>query len=383
MKIRKASRVGITGAVIAMCVFAGAALPAASPQKISNAEAICGTWVLQQVSSQEELERLLPRVIEPALRTPRVRGFCLRVPWRSIDNDFALLDAGLKIARDRQLAFSLRFMAGRHTPVHVFEKGCRFYSSGKQEKVPTPFLEDGSPNVVFEAEYDRLVSRLAKWCRANGVRLLHLAWYGQDWAELNHGKEVRAVRGYSYENWLKAHLRLLDIAFKYAGEDLATELPFSGYGPLPEAASALADHVVRSVGASNPVFFCQANGWGPNGDWGAPNAAIEAAFDRVWTKPICRGQQMIQPSDYDWAACYRKLYENKATYCEVYAPSFTRERKEQLAEEIRKFADYCKKRAPLPESARNIGGRQRSWSRHVHSPPSGWVVALASLDASE
>ena len=187
------------------------------------------------------------------------------------------------------------------------------------------------------------------------MRLLHLAWYGQDWAELNHGKEVRAQPGYSYENWLKAHVRLLDIGLKSADESLAVELPFSGYGPLTEAAVALADHVVERVGPSNPVFFCQANGWGPRGDWGAPDAKTEAAFDAVWRRPICRGQQAIQPGDYDWSAMFQQLSANQATYGEVYAPSFTKPHRDQLAQEIRKFADRCRERVPLggvPASAR-------------------------------
>ena len=271
----------------------------------------------------------------------------MRVPWRAIDADFALLEAGLAVARERGLAFSVRFMAGRHTPARVFAAGCPSYRH-RGERVPVPFLPDGSPNTVFEAEYERFVARLAGWCRAHGVRLLHLAWYGQDWAELNHGKEVRAQPGYSYENWLKAHIRLLDIGLKSADESLAVELPFSGYGPLTEAAVALADHVVERIGPSNPVFFCQANGWGPRGDWGAPDAKTEAAFDAVWRRPICRGQQAIQPGDYDWAAMFRQLSANQATYCEVYAPSFTKPHRDQLAQEIRDFAGRCRGGIPLP-----------------------------------
>jgi hypothetical protein len=313
----------------------------------SNAEAVCGTWVLQQVTSREELDRLLPTTLVPALETPAIRGFSMRVPWSAIDGDFALLDAGLAVARARGLAFSVRFMAGRHTPARVFDAGCPSYLH-RGERVPVPFLPDGAPNEVFEAEYERFVARLAGWCRAHGVRLLHLAWYGQDWAELNHGKEVRAQPGYSYEAWLHAHVRLLDIGLKQADESVAVELPLSGYGPLTAAAVALADHVVERVGPTNPIFFCQANGWGPAGDWGAPDARTEAAFDAVWRRPICRGQQAIQPGDYDWSALYRRLAENRATYGEIYAPSFTGPRGAQLAEEVRKFADRCREEVPLP-----------------------------------
>ncbi len=65
-------------------------------------------------------------------------------------------------------------------------------------------------------------------------------------------------------------------------------------------------------------------------------------------KPICRGQQMIQPRDYDWPIVFEKLYQNQATYCEVYTPSFTMQHKAQLAEEIRKFAEHCQKKPPVP-----------------------------------
>jgi hypothetical protein len=239
----------------------------------------------------------------------------------------------------------------------VFDKGARFYlvtarrraGPDAAEKVPTPFLSDGSPNVVFEDEYEQFVERLASWCRENDVHLLHLAWYGQHWAELNHGKEIRASEGYSFENWLRAHIRLLDIGLKYAGDDLAVELPFSGYGPLTEAASRFADHVVKTLGPHDPKFYCQANGWGPRGDWGAPTAETEAAFGIVWQKPICRGQQAIQPSDFPWSQLYEKLYQNGSTYCEVYAPSFLGKNRDALAEEIRKFAEHCRKNKGIAE----------------------------------
>ncbi len=305
--------------------------------------AVSGTWVLQQASSRQELESLLTRAIAPAIATPHVRGFCLRVPWRAIEGDFSLLDAGLKIAQQHRLAFSVRFMAGRHTPETVFQKGCRYYLGGRtgQEKVPVPFLADGSPNLLFESAYKQLVERLARWCRANGVHLLHLAWYGQDWAELNHGKEVRAVPGYSYQAWLQGHLRLIDMGLKTAGRDLAVEFPFSGYGPLAETAPKLADYVVQKIGPKNPLFFCQANGWSSDGDWGAPSAETEARFSQAWSRPICRAEQARQAADYDWPAAFGRLYRNNATYCEIYASSFLLAHKAQLADEIRKFAEHA------------------------------------------
>jgi hypothetical protein len=104
---------------------------------------------------------------------------------------------------------------------------------------------------------------------------------------------------------------------------------------------------VEKIGERNPIFFCQANGWGPRGDWGAPNAEVEAAFAQVWQRPICRGQQAIQPADYAWPELFRRLYENRATYCEVYAPSFTLKGRAQLAAEIRKFDEHLRAHGPL------------------------------------
>lgn len=324
------------------CIRPSACLGDELGQNESLAEQIGGTWVLQQVSDQRELAQLAQRTIGPALDTPHIRGFCLRVPWRAIDKDFSLLAAGRDLARSHQVGYSVRFMAGRHTPERVFERGSPYYTKqgreGRIDKVPTPFRADGSPNAIFEAEYASHVERLAKWCRDNDVHLLHLAWYGQDWAELNHGKEVRAAPGYSYEAWLTAHMRLIDIGLKYAGDDLAVELPFSGYGPLTDSALRFADHVIKKCGPNSQLFFCQANGWSPKGDWGAPSAATEVAFDRVWSRSIGRGQQAIQPGDFDWPTMYVNLRKNRATYCEVYAPSFVGKRKDELARQVRNFA---------------------------------------------
>lgn len=312
--------------------FLLAAVAAKQAMGLSHFEAVSGTWVLQQITSAGQLA-----AVEPVLSTPAIRGLSLRFPWKTIDEDFSLLEAGAKAARRHGISLSIRFMAGRHTPARVFDAGSPFYLRG-EEKVPVPFLPDGSPNAIFEEIYRKFVNRLANWCRENSVPLLHMAWYGQDWAELNHGLDVRQTKGYTFENWLRAHVRLIDIALETTDDKLSTEFPFSGHGPLTDAAPRFADHVVSNIGPNNPKFFCQANGWGPKGEWGAPNEATEAAFDRVWEKPICRGLQMIQPQDYDWPTVFKRLYNVKATYCEVYAPSFTLAHRRELTEEIRKFA---------------------------------------------
>jgi hypothetical protein len=105
---------------------------------------------------------------------------------------------------------------------------------------------------------------------------------------------------------------------------------------------------VSKVGTDNPILFVQANGWGPGGDWGASSASIETQMDAVWTRRVPRGEQAIQPSDYDWTTLYGMLYTNSATYAEVYDPSFGMASKATLASEIGKFADACAKKVPLP-----------------------------------
>ena len=188
------------------------------------------------------------------------------------------------------------------------------------------------------------MTRLAEWCRKNSAPLLHLAWYGQDWAELNHGQEVRAAPGYRYENWLRAHMRLLDIAFATADAKLSTELPFSGHGPLTDAASRFADYVVSEIGGWNPIVLLPGQRMGSTRRMGRAQRGHRSRVRQgLDASAICRGLQMIQPQDYDWTAVFRRLYDTKATYCEVYAQSFEKEHRKQLADEIGKFMTYCEK----------------------------------------
>jgi hypothetical protein len=329
---------------------------------VTNADAVKGTWVLLQASSVAELDNAMAGALGRALSTPHIVGFSHRVTWESIDQDFSLLQRGYDIATSRGLLYSPRFMAGRWTPDRVFSAGCPYYlKSGTNEKVPRPFNTDGSPNIIFENEWNAFVGRLEGWCRNHGIRLMHLAWYGQDWAELNHGAEVRALQGYTYAHWLNAHQRLLGLGLTHADAYLAVEFPFSGYGPLSSntgspVARDLAAYVINSIGVCRPRFFCQANGWGPTGDWGAPTAETEAAFDSdVWPKQLYRGQQMIQPQDYDnWPGIFQHLYTNKATYCEIYAQSFytnagaPQPHLAQLQGEISSFKNYVLSATPVP-----------------------------------
>jgi hypothetical protein len=292
-----------------------------------------GTWVLQQVTSAQQLQQLRP-LLDDALATPGVVGFSLRVPWTAIDGDLGLLDAGLGVARAHGVAFSARFMAGRHSPARVLDAGPTYTVSGA--RIPAPFGPDGRPNAAFEAAYGDAVAALAAWSRANGAPLLHLAWYGQDWAELNHGREVRAAPGYSYDAWLAAHRRLVDVAVARAGgPGLVLEWPLSGYGPLWPAAGDLADHLVGAFATDPGGVVVQANGWDHDGVWGAPDASVERQMDAALTRPLTRAFQSIQPTATRWRETYGVARAKGARYVEVYADSFRGDAAPELEAEVR------------------------------------------------
>jgi hypothetical protein len=319
------------------CEGSSAPSPSPSPSTGSGGGpgTLGGTWVLIQVQSAPSLSAQSDWISD-ALTDFDVRGLSVRVPWRSLNT--SILDTGKALADAAGRAYSIRFMAGRHTPEAVFSAGSPYYVVGG-EKVPTPFNANGSPNTVFESFFEAQVAELASYCRSNGIHLLHLPWYGQDWAELNNGAEVRNQPGYSEAAFIQAHERLIDIALRYAGDDLAVEFPMSGYGPLDRVGAALTQHIVDVAGASSPRIYVQANGLSPNGDWGAPNATVEGQMDAaVWSKPVLRGEQMIQPGDYNWAAVYDQVSGNSATYVEVYIESFRGNRAAELAAEISAFA---------------------------------------------
>jgi hypothetical protein len=231
-------------------------------------------------------------------------------------------------------------MAGRWTPERVFDAGSPYYLVDGQ-KVPTPFTSAGGPNTVFENAYEGEVHSLVTWCRNNGVHLLHLPWYGQNFAELNNGREVRSAPGYTYAAWLGGHERLFDIALKVAGPDLAIEFPLSGYGPLVQAANDLARHIAGKTAGAPGEVYVQANGLDARGDWGAASPAIEEQMENaVWPLPIPRGEQMIGTGDYDWDQVYARLRANHAAYVEVYVTSFARDlpHHDQLLKDIASFA---------------------------------------------
>ena len=330
--------------------------PPTPPSSGSNAAASCGTWVLQQVDSAAALDRLRPQ-IEDALAMPGVVGLSVRFPWDAADMTGSqttdpILDEAYAITSKAGKALSIRFMAGAHTPQRIFDAGAASYRvDGNQ--VPLPWDDNSGGRLqVFLDEYGKYAGKLAAWSRAHGVRLLHLSWFGLDWAELNNGAEVRNVPGYTQDKWLAGHKALIDVGASLASSNLAVELPLSGYGPLSNGLSdSLAAYIVDKVGANNDRFFIQANGWSETKQWGAPDMTTESQFDKIWARPLARGVQMIQPDGYDWTKVYDQADAASADYGEVYLPSFwqvpgptatynhnTQERIAQLGREMSAFS---------------------------------------------
>lgn len=302
---------------------------------VGGPSGLTGTWVLIQVNSASQLNAQ-SQWISDALTDFPTRGLSLRVPWNAMSD--GILDAGKAIADAAGKAFSIRFMAGRYTPQAVFDAGSPSYTANGN-RIPTPFLADGSPNTIFESFFDTEVGHLATYCRSHGIHLLHLPWYGLDWAELNNGAEVRAAPGYSQSAFIQAHERLIDIGLKYAADDLAVEFPMSGHGPLDQVDAALTAHIASAVGANSARIYVQSNGLGSNGDWGAPNQATEQSMDAaVWSSGVRRGEQMIQPGDYNWASVFASPIANGASYVEVYIESFRGTSATQLSAQIGAFA---------------------------------------------
>jgi len=298
---------------------------------------IDGTWVLKQVATASDLT---PDLVT-ALAAPKIRGFSMRVPWSSIATDLTmntLLDLGRAQADAANIAFSVRFIAGSESPPAVLA-GPNYMAApiggGALVKVAAPFTSSGGPNTTFEVAYEAEVSRLAVYCHAHGIHLLHLPWYGVNYAELNMGHEVQALSGFTYQNWLDAHKRLVDIAFRYRTPDLAIEYPLSGYGPLTGSGSLtignavddLSNYIVLKSGGDTNNVFIQANGLGPQawgiGDWGTTSSTAETAMDAAsWHKTIGHGEQMIDADDYNWGQVFWNLRVNGARYVEIYWYSF-------------------------------------------------------------
>ena len=131
----------------------------------------------------------------------------------------------------------------------------------------------------------------------------------------------------------------------------------SGHGPLEQVGAALTDHIVSVAGANSARIYVQSNGLGPNGDWGAPEPSHGAVYGSaaVWSRAVLRGEQMIQPGDYNWAQVFANPIANAADYVEVYIESFPRE---QHRASSRRRSPRSRNCSADPASGRWAAGRE-------------------------
>ena len=246
-----------------------------------------------------------------------------------------MLDKGLALAEARGKEFAIRFMAGRWTPDRVFAAGAYSFTSKAGDTMPAPFAPNGTAgNPVFEREFDETVAWLADWSREHDVSVLHVPWYGFQWAEIYNGDEIEALPGYSWASWLEGHRRLAEVALSHSGPDLAVEFALSGHwGARGTGAGEVSDALIVDLsGANSGRAIVQGNGTGLYNPRRPTGRSLHA-------------KQMYDGKDYDWKSLYSPLVTNDERYLEVYTTSFTQPNKAILASETAKFAQRPATRA--------------------------------------
>src|SRR4051812_5922765 len=104
-------------------------------------------------------------------------------------------------------------MAGASTPPECIGHSYAYVQGAvKDLTLPKPFADDGTAgNPVFEACYADLVTRIAAWCRLNDVHLLHCAWYGRLYSEIDCGDQIQQSVGFSVSAWTQGHMTLQNL----------------------------------------------------------------------------------------------------------------------------------------------------------------------------
>lgn len=302
------------------------------PPVVANAAALAGVHVLQQIESTAQLNSQRTQILA-ALAVPGVSTFCARVPWSAIDTSFTLLDQCKAVADQAGKQFAVRFMAGRWTPQRIMLVIPTLTAAGVT--FPRPYDTSGALNLPFLNAYKDLLSNLSAWCTANHVRIIHLSHYAKDWAEFYYGPEVQTIMGNTAAGqtaMVQATLALANVALNTVHPDISVELPMSGHGPLMRAAGSsnpgIAERVTMGIasgiGGGSDRFIIQGNGVDNDGLWGAPNEDTEVLMDNVLKANLFFGGQMIQPTNtWQWNLVFDQVQGAKATYLEVYLPSFS------------------------------------------------------------
>lgn len=308
--------------------------PVVEPPKPAKPAPIDGViWWTHQSNSIADIAAQTKRLAGHKANVPALGGVSIRIPWNTVDTDAKLtqaLEATKALAASVGAPMAFRLMAGRHTPAAVLAKSVVYRDAGVSADVPRPWDNPG-----FEDEYRRVHTFIAAWMTdnlpADQIKLLHYTWYGRDWAEINAGKEVRGVTGYSATKAAEGHARLMTIAHDIQDEypTVAVEFPGSGYGDVFDITIALAKHAAELWGTRTDSFYMQANGWSTSQRWGQPDDAREKRLDPALAAVGSFGLQAIQPwgtgtypayTATQWRTALAKAAG--ARYLEIYDPSF-------------------------------------------------------------
>ena len=324
---------------------------AAAPPRNTLTDRFCGTWVLKEAATTTQLTNVT-NTIKQGLSYQNMRGLSFRTNWSSIDsggvfNPAIFNQAKSIVAVYPSQDYTIRVIAGSKSPARLFaQSGMHYYlrdadnnlANGDQEdalkspKVPLPYNPSSTgfePNLAFEAEYTKLVDSLVAYAQANNIKLIHMPWYGRDWAELNYHDEM-LDDGLTIEKWLSGHKRLADIVYERVKNypDLSVEFPLSGWNSSPDGRSATTQLLSYMLDAgAHPQWanwsgrlLVQGNGYGKY-------SGLDANKGTPTAREAYRGMQMYDQFDnYTdlWAQMYRNLGSDPlyGTYLEVYAESF-------------------------------------------------------------
>lgn len=168
-----------------------------------------------------------------------------------------------------------------------------------------PFDTNGVTNPVVLLAYKQLALHMHDWVMSKGTGTIPICHFGSvpgmDYAELYYagggqgGEYMSILHGdgdaTNQAYMVSANSDIMDACYDAAQGHYAVGFGISGLGNLaqvisPGMAQNCADH-----GAFNELMVVNANGWGPNGEWGS---TVEATFDaNVWPKQTIRGVQDI------------------------------------------------------------------------------------------
>ncbi len=305
---------------------------------------LAGVWALRACAQISDVQGA---DVSAALANSWVKGFSMRVPWAIVANSdgsfndslgmIQAADAMRKASGISGQQLAVRFVAGARypsvgnfggTPAGVCSVVNTYNAAGGDpcassgDVVPLPFHSDGSPNTEFETIYQNFLTAFIPYCLKYGVSEIRAPWYGDQFAELNHGLELRSAPGYTYNNMLTAHQRLFDIAYNACVQyGLPIEHPLSGCGPLNQLSPDLATYMLTK---SRPdLIYIQGNGAGMQSYgfslFGASSQTSENQV-RVGLRPGLQfGAQMIQPGDYsNWPGIFQGAMTLGCRVFEIY-----------------------------------------------------------------